>query len=213
MQHRVRAVHVVHSFRQIHSWWGRKKGTICTCLTLNNSGWRLPWILFAPWPLLCSLGRLRSQGYSGIVGRQSLSRILKWKWSHSVVSDSVTPWTVAYHGIFQARVLAWVTMSFSRGSSDPGIEPGAPALQTLYHLSHTYHQSEPTASACLLCVWCSRWQWKGQGRRPSAGLWRIGLVNFEYRHLPSWKKENCVTELKTIKWKAAVPRTTLRSSS
>ena len=117
------------------------------------------------------------------------------------------------HGIFQARVLAWVTMSFSRGSSDPGIEPGAPALQTLYHLSHTYHQPEPTASACLLCVWCSRWQWKGHGRRPSAGLWRIGLVNFEYRHLPSWKKENCVTELKTIKWKAAVPRTTLRSSS
>ena len=33
------------------------------------------------------------------------------------------------HGIFQARVLEWVAISFSRGSSDPGIEPGSPALQ------------------------------------------------------------------------------------
>ena len=33
------------------------------------------------------------------------------------------------YGIFQARVLEWVSISFSRGSSDPGIEPGSPALQ------------------------------------------------------------------------------------
>ena len=34
------------------------------------------------------------------------------------------------HEIFQARVLEWVAISFSRGSySDPGIEPGSPALQ------------------------------------------------------------------------------------
>ena len=47
----------------------------------------------------------------------------------------VTPWTVAYqaplsmgfsrqeyssvHGIFQARVLEWIAISFSRGSSQP----------------------------------------------------------------------------------------------
>ena len=31
----------------------------------------------------------------------------------------VTPWTVAHHGIFQARVLEWVAISFSRGSSQP----------------------------------------------------------------------------------------------
>ena len=37
-----------------------------------------------------------------------------------------TPWTVAYqapqatvHGIFQARILEWVAISFSRGSSQP----------------------------------------------------------------------------------------------
>ena len=33
------------------------------------------------------------------------------------------------HGIFQARILEWGAISFSRGSSDPGIEPRSPALQ------------------------------------------------------------------------------------
>ena len=33
------------------------------------------------------------------------------------------------HGILQARILEWVAVPFSRGSSDPGIELGSPALQ------------------------------------------------------------------------------------
>ena len=33
------------------------------------------------------------------------------------------------HGILQARILEWVAISFSRGSSDPGIEPRSPTLQ------------------------------------------------------------------------------------
>ena len=33
------------------------------------------------------------------------------------------------HEIFQARVLEWVAISFSRGSSQLGIKPGSPALQ------------------------------------------------------------------------------------
>ena len=33
------------------------------------------------------------------------------------------------HGILCARILEWVAISFSRGSSLPGIEPGSPALQ------------------------------------------------------------------------------------
>ena len=33
------------------------------------------------------------------------------------------------HGIFQARILEWVAISFSRGSSNPGIEPRSPVLQ------------------------------------------------------------------------------------
>ena len=48
----------------------------------------------------------------------------EWKWkSCSVMSDSATSWTVAHqapvHEIFQARILEWVAIAFSRGSSQP----------------------------------------------------------------------------------------------
>ena len=33
------------------------------------------------------------------------------------------------HGILQIRILEWITIPFSRGSSDPGMEAGSPALQ------------------------------------------------------------------------------------
>ena len=44
--------------------------------------------------------------------------------SRSVVSDCVTPWTVAHQaplstGILQARIPEWVAMLSSRGSSQP----------------------------------------------------------------------------------------------
>ena len=39
------------------------------------------------------------------------------------------------HGTFQARVLEWAAISFSRWSSRPGIEPGSPAEERLYRLS------------------------------------------------------------------------------
>ena len=38
-----------------------------------------------------------------------------------------TDYTV--HGILQARILEWVAVPFSRGSSNPGIKPRSPALQ------------------------------------------------------------------------------------
>ena len=47
----------------------------------------------------------------------------------SSVQLFVTPWTVCslpgsyVHGILQARILEWVTMSSSRDLPDPGIEP------------------------------------------------------------------------------------------
>ena len=66
--------------------------------------------------------------------------------SHSVVSDSVTPWTVAYlgssvHGIFQANILEWIAMPSSRGSSQlrDGIHISCISFigsQVLYQLSH-----------------------------------------------------------------------------
>ena len=48
----------------------------------------------------------------------------KWKWSRSVVSNSLrpvdcSPPSSSIHGILQARILEWVAISFSRGSSQP----------------------------------------------------------------------------------------------
>ena len=34
------------------------------------------------------------------------------------------------HGILQQRILKWVVIPFSKGSSHPGIEPGSPAEQS-----------------------------------------------------------------------------------
>ena len=47
--------------------------------------------------------------------------------SHSVVSNSVTPWTVAYRvllsmGTLQARILKWIAMPSSRGSFQPRVQ-------------------------------------------------------------------------------------------
>ena len=42
--------------------------------------------------------------------------------------DSSLPGS-SVHGIFQARILEWVAVFFSRGSSRPGIEPWSPPLQ------------------------------------------------------------------------------------
>ena len=52
----------------------------------------------------------------------------------SVMSDSAALGTVAcssVRGIFQARVLEWFAIFFSRGLPNPGIEPGSPMSPTL----------------------------------------------------------------------------------
>ena len=36
---------------------------------------------------------------------------------------------LSVHGFLQARILEWVAISFSKGSSNPGIEPGSPELK------------------------------------------------------------------------------------
>ena len=53
--------------------------------------------------------------------------------SCSVVSDSLQPMDCSppgssVHRILQARILEWVALPYSRGYSDPGMEPRSPAL-------------------------------------------------------------------------------------
>ena len=60
---------------------------------------------------------------SMVVVVYSLSRIY-----HDPMDCSLPGFSV--HGIFQARILEWGAISFSRDLLDPGIETGSPALQT-----------------------------------------------------------------------------------
>ena len=70
---------------------------------------------------------------------------LSWVWLFCHPMDCSLPGS-SVHGIFQARILEWVAIPFSRGCSRPGIEPGFPAFrQILYHLSH---QGNPYNRIC-----------------------------------------------------------------
>ena len=69
----------------------------------------------------------------------------------SVVPDFEMPWTVVHgfsvHGIFQAKILEWVVISFSRDLLDTGIKPVSLSLLHLQAGSFTT-LSEGKESAC-----------------------------------------------------------------
>ena len=57
------------------------------------------------------------------------------------------------HGIFQARVLEWVAISFSRDLPDQGSNPGLlHCRQTLYHLSHQGNRERVPKNWCFWIV-------------------------------------------------------------
>ena len=73
----------------------------------------------------------------------------KWKWTGSVVSDCATSWSTrrlpgsSIHGIFQARILEWVAISFSRGQSRPRDQSdifyvSCTCRRILYHQCHLH---------------------------------------------------------------------------
>ena len=64
------------------------------------------------------LGFTRQEHWSGLPFPSPMHESERWKWSHSVVSDSqrfhgLKPPGSPVHGIFQARILEWVAIAFS----------------------------------------------------------------------------------------------------
>ena len=71
------------------------------------------------------------------------------------------------HGILQARILDWVAVSFSRGSSQPRIKPWSPALQadslpseppgkpTTKRLKSIKTTKKPTIKSFMLSIYLS----------------------------------------------------------
>ena len=83
---------------------------------------------------------------SRIVGRcfiiWATREVSKWKWKLlSHVWLFATPWTVVYHSrpsMGFSKQGYWSGLPFPSPEDllNPGIKPGSPTLQTLYHLSH-----------------------------------------------------------------------------
>ena len=68
-----------------------------------------------------SLGFSRQEHWSGLPFPSPMHESEKWKWSHSVVSDSIDPMDCSLpgssvHAIFQAKVLEWGAIAFSESS-------------------------------------------------------------------------------------------------
>ena len=69
-----------------------------------------------------SLRFSRQEQWSGLPLPSPMHKSEKWKWSHSVVSDSqrphgLQPTRLLHPWIFQARVLEWGAIAFSDGGS------------------------------------------------------------------------------------------------
>ena len=90
------------------------------------------------------------------------------KWSCSVVSDSATPWTVAYQaspsmGFSRQEYCSGLPLSSPVDLPDPGIKPGSPALQA------DALPSEPAGKPTVplgksifgddICLWYRLWWW------------------------------------------------------
>ena len=88
--------------------------------------------------------------------------------SCSVTSDALQPWDWSppgspVHGIFQARTLEWLSIPFSRGSSQPRDWTRVSWTQILYPVSH---QQSPIKPKPGTKSWCSfshniikGWEW------------------------------------------------------
>ena len=59
------------------------------------------------------------------------------------------------HGILQARILDWVAISFSRVSSQPGIEPTSPALAGGFFTTSTTREAPFQSEGILKPCWPS----------------------------------------------------------
>ena len=82
--------------------------------------------------MFMACGQVKNAGYKTIYSGWFSCVVVSR--SHLVMSTlgdpmDCSPSCSSVHGILQAGILEWVAISFSRGFSNPGIEPRSPALQ------------------------------------------------------------------------------------
>ena len=103
--------------------------------------------------------------------------------------------------IFQARILEWVAISFSRSLPDLGINPTSPALQVDSLPAEPWHSSKESACQCRRCKrfgfdpWVGKIPWRRQWQDTS-----VFLLGKSHRqrilvgHSPWSHKESDTTE-------------------
>ena len=95
------------------------------------------------------------------------------------------------HGILQARILEWVAMPFSRGSSDPGIESVSPTSPTpvgmLFTTSAIFSQASFTAAK----------MWK-QPKCPLIDEWGKKMCTHTHTHTHTHLHNGILLSLKRI---------------
>ena len=93
-----------------------------------------------------------------------------------------SPPSSSVHGILQARILAWVAISFSRGSSNLGIEPKSPTLQADALTSAPPGKPLNTGIQVLTSK-ISREERKPGGRKKGEEVGEAGRKGWPYRRL------------------------------
>ena len=80
--------------------------------------------------------------------------------SHSVVSESLNHKDYTVHGILQVRILEWVALPFSRGSSQPRDRTQVSCIQAVSLLSELPRKPKVLDYTCILklyllfqCYW------------------------------------------------------------
>ena len=110
-------------------------------MATHNSllAWRIPWIEEPCGLLVKQLSthaghREPWKPTWGWLGMRDLCLHAQWCLSLCDPMDCSPPGS-SVHGILQARILEWVAVSLSRGSSEPGIQPRSPELETFWATS------------------------------------------------------------------------------
>ena len=109
-------------------------------------------------PTLCGLMDCCLPGFSvhGIFQARILVKV-------KVIQSCPTlcnPMDYTVHGILQARILEWVAVPFSKGFSNPGIEPRSPTLQvdsSPTEEAQEYWSGQPIPSVSSGSSWPRNW--------------------------------------------------------
>ena len=112
-------------FMQLLSIYSREKKSYVLIEKCIQVWWQFYFIIFPNWKQPQRLPVVSGYMNSGTSTHEMLALLLLFscKWCPALLDLICSPPGSSVHGILQARILDWVSISFSKGSSLPGIEP------------------------------------------------------------------------------------------